>query len=141
MRGSLLFVLMKPGVRFNLSFPELVFRRRVREALQKQRSGWTALNKTPLTLTHSQPLIARENILLIEAIHDLLTPREPLEELWEVWGHPDIWRLPHRHISLSLMPGMTSRVLQWLMPRLNRQLDSSNCLRATTPTAASPPPK
>jgi pimeloyl-ACP methyl ester carboxylesterase len=112
-------VLMKPSVRFNLSFPELVLRPSTRKVLQGQRAEWAALNLTPLTLTSAQPVIPKENILLIEAIHDLLTPTEPLEELWQLWGRPDIWRLPHGHISLSLMPGLTGRILRWLEPRLN----------------------
>ena len=24
---------------------------------------------------------------------------EPIEELWQAWGQPDIWRLPHGHIT------------------------------------------
>lgn len=116
-------VLIKPGVRFNLGFPELVFRRSIREALQGQRAEWAALNLTPLTLTSAQPVISKENILLVEAIHDLLTPREPLDELWQVWGRPDIWRLPHGHISLSLLPGLTARIVRWLTPRLNTPIE------------------
>jgi hypothetical protein len=46
-------------------------------------------------------------------------PKEPIEELWQMWGRPDIWRLPHGHISKGLVPGLTSRILRWLSPRLN----------------------
>jgi len=28
--------------------------------------------------------------LLLEAIHDLLVGVEPIEELWQAWGRPDI---------------------------------------------------
>jgi len=114
-------VLNTPGVRKNTSFAELIFRRRVREALRGQRLAAEMLNLTALNLTTAQPAIPKENILLVEAIHDLFVPKEFIEELWQAWGRPDIWRLPHGHISVSLKgaPGLTGRVLRWLAPRLN----------------------
>ena len=49
-----------------------------------------------------------------------MTPKEPIEELWQLWGQPDIWQLPHGHISLSLcLTGLISPVLRWLAPRLD----------------------
>jgi hypothetical protein len=57
---------------------------------------------------------------LVETAHDLLVSSSP-GELWQSWGQPDIWRLPHGHISAALsacMPGLPSRVLRWLAPRL-----------------------
>ena len=114
-------VLNTPGVRKNTSFAELVFRHRIREALRGQRVAAETLNLTALNLTIAQPVIPKENILLIEAIHDLFVPKEYIEELWQAWGRPDIWRLPHGHISISLKgaPDFTGRVLRWLAPRLN----------------------
>jgi pimeloyl-ACP methyl ester carboxylesterase len=114
-------VLNTPGVRKNTSFAELVFRRRVREALRGQRVAAEALNLTALNLTTAQPVIPKENILLIEAIHDLFVPKKFIEELWQAWGRPAIWRLPHGHMSISLKgaPRFTDRVLRWLAPRLN----------------------
>ncbi len=87
-------VLTKPGVRSNLSFPELVLWRGIRETLQGQRAEWAALNLTSWTLTSAQPAIPKENILLIEAVHDLLTPREPLVKGFahrtvRLWAHMD----------------------------------------------------
>jgi pimeloyl-ACP methyl ester carboxylesterase len=114
-------VLNTPGVRKNLSFAERVFRPGIREALRGQRAALETLNLTSLNLTTAQPAILSENILLIEAIHDLFVPKEHIEELWQAWGRPDIWRLPHGHISISLKgaPGFTGRVLRWLTPRLD----------------------
>ena len=78
---------------------------------------------TSFNLTTARPAIPKENILLIEGTQDLVTPAGPIEELWQQWGQPDIWRLPHGHISLSLclagLPGLTGRVLRWLAPRLD----------------------
>jgi len=116
-------VMAAPGVRSNRLFAERIIWRRVREAVQRLRFADEALDMTSLNLTKVQPAIPKEDILLIEAIHDLFTPKEPIEELWQAWGHPDIWRLPDGHISKSLVPGLTGRVLCWLSPRLNKPLN------------------
>jgi hypothetical protein len=77
------------------------------------------MDTTRLNLTLSAPVIPKENILLIEGIYDLLAAAQPIEELWQTWQQPEIWRLPHGHISLLFAPGLTGRVLRWLEPRLN----------------------
>jgi hypothetical protein len=79
-------------------------------------------NLTAMNLTAIQPAIAAKNILLIEGIHDLLCPKDDIEELWQAWRQPDIWRLPHGHVSVCCggVPGLPGRVLQWLEPRLNK---------------------
>jgi dienelactone hydrolase len=112
-------VLNKPAVGANPAFAKRLFRRRLRESWLKQRATLEALNLTPFNLTLARPAIPKENILLIEAIHDLYVPKEAIEDLWQAWGQPEIWRLPHAHISLSLTPGLTGRILRWLAPRLN----------------------
>jgi hypothetical protein len=35
----------------------------------------------------------------------VVTPAEPIEELWQLWG--------------MFTPGLTDRVLDWLAPRMN----------------------
>jgi pimeloyl-ACP methyl ester carboxylesterase len=114
-------VLTMPGVRMDYKFSraERVVWRGVREALRAQSTPRAALDTTPLNLILSRPVIPRENILLIEGIYDLFVEREAIEELWQKWGQPDIWRLPHGHISQMAMPGLTGRVLRWLAPRLD----------------------
>jgi hypothetical protein len=65
--------------------------------------------------------------LLIKGIHDLFADTQPIEELWQKWEQPEIWRLPHGHISTALtalVPGLSGRVLRWLAPRLDK---STNC--------------
>ncbi len=59
--------------------------------------------------------------LLIKGIHDLFGDPQLIEELWQKWEQPEIWRLPHGHISALFVPGLTGRVLRWLSPRLNLQ--------------------
>jgi dienelactone hydrolase len=113
-------VMAVPGVHSNRSFARQIIWRRVREIVQRLCVEDAKLDRTSLNLAMILPAIPKENILLIEAIHDLFTPKEPIEELWEAWGRPDIWRLAHGHISKSLAPGLTGRVLRWLAPRLDK---------------------
>jgi pimeloyl-ACP methyl ester carboxylesterase len=110
-------VLTMPAVRLQSSRP--IVWRRVREALQALKPAREAMDTTRLNLILSTPVIPKENILLIEGIHDLFAQREPIEELWQKWEEPEIWRLPHGHISMLFVPGLTRRVLRWLEPRLN----------------------
>jgi hypothetical protein len=77
------------------------------------------MDTTRLNLILSTPVIPKENILLIEGIHDLLAERQPIEALWQKWQQPEIWRLPHGHVSAQLVLGLMGRVLRWLSPRLN----------------------
>jgi len=109
-------VLAVPAVRLRRSSP-LIWRR-VREALQALRPGHEAIDTTRLNLILSTPVIPKENILLIEGIHDLFAERQPIEELWQKWQQPEIWRLHHGHISGWFAPGLVGRVLRWLAPRL-----------------------
>ena len=76
------------------------------------------MDTTRLNLTLSAPVIPKENLLLIVGIHDLLADGPPHEELWQKWQQPEIWRLPHGHISALFVPGLKGRVLDWLSPRL-----------------------
>lgn len=113
-------VLAKPRVRPHASFAQRVVWRRFRETLQGQSAAREKLCATPLNLTTAQPVIPKTNVLLVEALHDWFIPKEHIEELWLAWRHSEIWRVPHGHVSLSLMaPGFTGRVLRWLTPRLN----------------------
>ena len=112
-------VMAVPSVRGNRAHAKRVIWRQSREALQKQVEAFDTLDKTSLNLTVSRPIIAKENILLVEAIHDLFAMREPIEELWQLWGKPDIWRVPHGHFSFGLIGApclMMNRVLCWLKP-------------------------
>ncbi len=114
-------VMTLPVVRSNPSCADRIIWRDVREAWQGLRWAEEQLDTTPFNLTTARPAIPRKNILLVEGTQDLLTPPEPIEELWQLWGQPDIWRLPHGHMSLSLsLGGLTGPVLRWLAPRLDK---------------------
>jgi pimeloyl-ACP methyl ester carboxylesterase len=115
-------VLVAPGLDMNvfLSAAKQIVWPGLREELLRQQPACEALNLTALNLTTTRPCIPKENILLIEAIHDLFVNRKSMEALWHAWGQPDIWRLPQGHASKSLSPGLTGRVLRWLAPRLDK---------------------
>ncbi len=110
-------VLTVPAVRVRCSPP--VVWRRVREFFQALRSAQEAMDTTRLNLILSTPVIPKGNILLTDGIHELFGERQSMEDLWQKWEQPEIWRLPHGHISTLFVPGLTGRVLRWLEPRLN----------------------
>ena len=114
-------VLTVPKVHMNHhSIAEVVTWRRIREAMQGRQVAREMLILTPLNLTLVQPAIPKDSILLIEATQDLFLGKEPIEELWQPWGQPDIWRSPHGHVSVMGQPGLTGGVLRWLAPRLDK---------------------
>ncbi|HTG43005.1 MAG TPA: hypothetical protein VK633_00615 [Verrucomicrobiae bacterium] len=100
---------------FNAVMAEQIMQRSLREAWRPLLQQDEALDTTPFNLTSAQPAITKDNVLLIGGIHDLICPIKPIEELWESWGgQPNLWRLPHCHISFMSEPGLTGRVLRWL---------------------------
>jgi hypothetical protein len=104
-----------------LSNMEQVEGRHARELTLRRRAACEELDRTPLNLTSARPAISKENVLLVEGMHDLMVSSGPIE-LWQSWGQPEIWRLPHGHISAALtafMPGLPGGVLRWLAPRLD----------------------
>ena len=110
-------VLGLPRVRMRCSDP--VVWRRVREALLALRPAQDAMDTTRLNLILSRPLIPKENILLVEGMYDLCSDGEAIEELWQRWGQPEIWRLPCGHLSAP--PGLIGRMLRWMGPRLEER--------------------
>ena len=129
-------VLNPPAVAFRMfSSPPVVWRR-VRKSRQALGPAQEAMDTTRLNLILSTPVIAKENILLIEGIYDLFGDPQLIEELWQKWEQPEIWRLPHGHISALFVPGLTGHVLRWLAPRLDKPFSPD---RRTPPNHATPP--
>lgn len=115
-------VMTVPGVRLNATVERWAVRPRIRARFQKLRELCETLNLTALNLTLARPIIPMDNVLLIEGIYDLFVPNGDVEDLWQAWGQPKIWRLPHGHVSVALggVPSLTGRVLRWLAPRMNK---------------------
>lgn len=120
-------VLTVPGVRLNPFLELRAINPRIRRNLPKVRKLCDALNLTVLNLTVTRPVIPRDNILLIEGIYDLFAPKEDIEDLWQKWEQPEIWRLRHGHVSCWMsMSSSTNRVLRWLSPRLDKTSPQPN---------------
>jgi hypothetical protein len=117
-------VMASPAVRFRPWVEQLAVRPRIRAKLRSFGELCEKMNLSPMNLTMIRPAIPRENILLIEGIHDLICLKDNIEDLWQAWGQPDIWRLPHGHVSVCCggVPGLPGRVLRWLEPRLNKSV-------------------
>ena len=112
-------VLLTPIARLDRAIAELAFCEPIRQSLQN-----TAIRFEPLNLRAHFPLAGPENILLLESTHDLFAPADTVEELWRAWRKPEIWRLPHGHISVLLSLRIMERAVDWVVrhatPRASR---------------------
>jgi len=122
-------VMASPPVRCKPCVEQLAVRPSIRGRLQSVRGLCESLNLTAMNLTMTQPAIPREKILLIEGIHDSLCSKDDIEDLWQSWGQPDIWRLPYGHVRICCggVPGLPGRVLRWLALRFDK-LPSRNLM-------------
>jgi pimeloyl-ACP methyl ester carboxylesterase len=115
-------ILASPTVRFRPWLEQRAIWPRIRGRLESARALCERMNETPMNLAAIQPAIPRENILLIEGLHDLICSKDDIDGLCQLWGQPDIWRLPHGHVSICCggVPSLPGRVLRWMAPRLNK---------------------
>jgi hypothetical protein len=102
-------VLTTPIARIDRVIAELPFCEPVRRSLENLNFDFGHLN-----LCSRRPLVAPEKILIMESQHDLFAPVETVEELWEAWGRPEIWRLQHGHISVLASPWIMRRAIRWI---------------------------
>lgn len=70
-----------------------------------------------LDLSSQRPRLPLRGLLLVAAQHDLFVPVEELEALWAGWGQPELWRLPHGHMSALMAPVWLRRVVNWIAQR------------------------
>jgi pimeloyl-ACP methyl ester carboxylesterase len=116
-------VLVAPPARAHPWVEQRAVRPRIRARLPRARELCEALNGTALNLTSTLPVLRKEKILLIEAAHDhVICPKAYTEDLWQSWGQPDIWRLPHGHVGVccGFVPGLPGRILRWLALRMEQ---------------------
>jgi hypothetical protein len=71
---------------------------------------WSILQIGGAMLPWRESVIPKESILMINGIHDLFGDPQPIEELWQKWEQPKIWRLAFGHVSVLFAPGLTGRV-------------------------------
>lgn len=102
-------VLMSPVARLDRAINELAFCEPIRRGLQSNPLPLDHLNLGSRSL-----MIEKEAMLLIESRHDLFAPVETIEELWRAWGEPEIWRVPHGHISVLGSLPVLERTVKWI---------------------------
>jgi alpha-beta hydrolase superfamily lysophospholipase len=102
-------VLTTPIARIDRVIDELPFCEPVRRSLES-----LSLDLRGLNLVSHQPRLDPSRILLMESRHDLFAPAETVEELWQAWGQPEIWRLSHGHISVMASVAIMRRAGQWI---------------------------
>ena len=113
-------VLLTPIANVDQAIGELAFCEAIRGSLKT-----TSVRLEPLNLFAHRPLIAPENILIVESRYDVFAPVETVESLWQAWGKPEIWRLPHGHISILLSPSILRQIVKWVREvagRMKREL-------------------
>lgn len=106
-------VLITPVAHMERAFAELAFCEPIRRNLVD-----VPVNLGPLNLIERQPCLSPEKLLLVQSRYDLLAPAETIEDLWETWRRPEIWRLRHGHISVLASVPVMKRILSWLADRL-----------------------
>lgn len=84
----------------------------------RQRLASQPVRLDPLNLISHQPCLARTHILIIAALYDLFVPVDSVEELWQIWGEPVLWRAPHGHISALMAAPVLAEATRWLADRL-----------------------
>jgi hypothetical protein len=83
----------------------------------RQSLGNRSFDLQKLNLVSHTPPCAPEGVLILESVQDLFAPPETVEQVWKAWREPEIWRVPHGHISILASFPMMRRVTRWLAGR------------------------
>jgi pimeloyl-ACP methyl ester carboxylesterase len=105
-------VLLTPVARMDRMIAETAFVAPVKRALNGSK-----LNMAHFNLNTHRPQIPKENVLLVEATHDRFVPAETVEDLWQAWGQPDIWRRNCGHVTIMVSIGLMKSTAKWLQSR------------------------
>lgn len=108
-------ILMTPVVQMDRLVRELAFVGAIRNAIKDHPIDFSKFN-----LTTYKPLASRENVLLVKAEYDAFVPGDTVESLWNHWNNPEIWRLPHGHISVLSSLSLISNAVRWATAAGNR---------------------
>lgn len=120
--------LLTPVVRMERAVKELAFFDPIRESL----TGLDAQFETLNLVAHSPPPPSRK-ALVVACTLDLFAPCETIDELERAW-RPEVWRVPHGHISVLLSSRVIRRMVQWMARNLTGREDLSR--HAGLPTAS-----
>jgi hypothetical protein len=92
---------------------EVAFCETIRQALKSNPMDLSRLN-----LASHKPNLGRSNMLMVVAEHDQFVPPDTSRELWEAWGHPELWSLPHGHVTILSSSATMKRAVKWIGLRL-----------------------
>jgi dienelactone hydrolase len=101
--------LLTPVVRMDRALQELAFCDPIRDHLRGLDQQFQPLN----LMTH-QPACGAANVLLVASQLDLFAPVATIDELELAWERPEVWRLPHGHISVLFSNRVMRRIARWL---------------------------
>jgi hypothetical protein len=82
-----------------------------------------------LNLTFHKPKFPRSHMLVVEAEHDKFVPADTCKELWQAWGNPEMWTLPHGHITILASSSLIRRTGKWITLRLKTPESSGDSIR------------
>ena len=122
-------VLLTPVPNVELAIRELDFCAPIRVALEHKDVDVSRLNLASL-----RPLIPRERILIIQSRYDVFAPPAVVNEVWENWERPDIWSVPHGHISVLASLPIMERTVRWIS-RTSVPPSAPSSLRAEKPAS------
>jgi pimeloyl-ACP methyl ester carboxylesterase len=106
-------VLITPVSRMDRLIGEVAFCQPIREALKKG-----PLDLSRLNLASCKPKLTRGFLLMVEAEYDVFVPADTTKELWQAWGSPELWSLPHGHITVLGSSSMFKRAVKWISLRM-----------------------
>jgi dienelactone hydrolase len=107
-------VFLAPVVRMDQAVHELEFCAPIRRALAGQDVSLGHFN-----LASHPPAAEPRKTLIVNPIYDLFAPATTIEQLWEAWGRPDIWRERHGHISILASVPVLERIVRWVARTAN----------------------
>ncbi len=105
-------VLVTPVARMDRMIAETAFVAPIRRALRGAK-----MDLAPFNLDNHRPRIAKQNILIVEATYDRFVPAETVEDLWQAWGEPEIWRRHSGHITVMISIGLMKATAKWMAGR------------------------
>jgi dienelactone hydrolase len=106
-------VFITPVSRMDRMIDEVAFCEPIRQALIRHPMDISRLN-----LVSHKPKLSRGSMLVVAAEHDVFVPEKTTEEFWQAWGNPELWSLPHGHISILASSSLMKRATKWLGLRL-----------------------
>jgi len=104
-------VMLTPVVRLERALRELAFCEPIRDQLHGTQHQFELYN-----LVCHQPGCGAKNILIVASQLDLFAPTDTIDELERAW-RPEVWRLPHGHISVLLSKPVMRRIVKWVVPK------------------------